>query len=107
MNLGIYSYNYGDFLVDRAVIVPGAARGPIAATETAVFPSGRMGCADTSDCLLPQKSHGQMSSRPVVAKSGKFRVAKRPPLMRAMAAIIPSGAVMGRPCRSAMLIMSP
>jgi hypothetical protein len=56
---------------------------------------------------LPQKSHGQTSSRPVVSKSGKFRVAKRPPLMRAMAAIIPSGAVMGRPCRSAALMMSP
>ena len=47
--------------------------------------------------LLPQKSQGQMSSRPVVSKSGKFRLAKRPPLRRAMAAIIPSGAVMGRP----------
>ncbi len=54
-----------------------------------------------------QKFHGQMSSRPVVSKSGRFRVAKRPPLMRAMAAIIPSGAVMGRPCRRAALMMSP
>src|SRR5215831_7616297 len=48
-----------------------------------------------------------MSSRPVVSKSSKFRVAERPPLMRTMAAIIPSGAVMGRPCRNAMLMMSP
>jgi len=59
------------------------------------------------DALLPQKSHGQMSSRPVVSKSGKLRVAKRPSLMRAMAAIIPSGAVMGRPWRRAALMMSP
>jgi pimeloyl-ACP methyl ester carboxylesterase len=57
--------------------------------------------------FLPQKSHGRMSSRPVVSKSGTFRVAKRPPLTRAIAAIIPSGAVMGRPCRSATLMMSP
>jgi hypothetical protein len=33
-----------------------------------------------------------MSSRPVVSKSGKFRVARHPPLILAMAAIIPSGA---------------
>jgi hypothetical protein len=43
----------------------------------------------------------------VVAKSAKSRLAKRPPLMRAMTAIIPSGAVMRRPCRSATLMMSP
>jgi len=60
-----------------------------------------------SSGMLSQKSHGQISSRPVVSKSGKFRVAKRPPLIRAMAAIIPSGAVIGRPCLSAALMMSP
>jgi hypothetical protein len=42
-----------------------------------------------------------MSSRPVVSKSAKFGVAKRPSLMRAIAAIIPSGALTGRPERGA------
>jgi hypothetical protein len=62
-------------------------------------PGTRLGCADASPrpALLVQKSDGEISSRPVVVRSGRVRVAKRPPLMRAMAAIIRSGAVMGRP----------
>jgi hypothetical protein len=43
-----------------------------------------------------QKSHRRISSRSVVAKSGGFRVAKGPPSMRRMAAIMPSAAVMRR-----------
>ena len=70
-------------------------------------PGGGMRCAVPPAACRTQKSHGQMSSRPVVSKSGKFRVARCPPLRRAMAAIIPSGALMGRPCRSAALMMSP
>ena len=44
-----------------------------------------------------QNSQGEISSRPVPAKSLRFRVASRPPLTRAIAAIMPSGADIPRP----------
>lgn len=40
--------------------------------------------------------------RPVVPKSPKFRVAKRPPFTLEIAAIMPSGADIPRPCRTAV-----
>ena len=58
----------------------------------------------TAYCL---RNPMERSVQDLVSKSGKFWVAKRPLLMRTMAAIIPSGAVIGRPCRSATLMMSP
>jgi hypothetical protein len=42
----------------------------------------------------PIKGEG-FEERHLASKSDMFRAAKRPPLMLAMAAIIPSGAVMG------------
>lgn len=44
-----------------------------------------------------QNSQGEINSRPVPAKSLRFRVASRPPLTRAIAAIMPSGADIPRP----------
>src|SRR6266436_8123158 len=38
----------------------------------------RSRCAVPPDDSLPQKSHGEMSLRPVASKSGTFRVAKCP-----------------------------
>lgn len=54
-----------------------------------------------------QKSHGQISSRPVVLKSAMLRVASCPQFTRAMAAIMPSAADIGAPCRSADPMISP
>jgi hypothetical protein len=87
----------------------GAADRDLEAIAASLSASGgrRAGGCPRGVTTRPQKSHGQMSSRPVVAKSAKFRVAKRLPLVRTMDAVIPSGAVMGRPCRSAALMMSP
>ncbi len=44
-----------------------------------------------------QNSQGDTRSRPAVAKSLRFRVARRPPLTSAIAAIMPSGADIARP----------
>lgn len=54
-----------------------------------------------------QKSHGDVRSRPVVSKSVRLRVANRPPLIRAIAAIMPSGADIPRPWRTAAPMISP
>ena len=54
-----------------------------------------------------QNSHGDTSWSPVVSKSLRFRVARRPPFTRAIAAIIPSGADMPRPFRTAVPMISP
>lgn len=68
-------------------------------------------CLKTADwnflSLTNQKSQGEMISRPVVQKSVRLRVARRPPFTRAIAAIMPSGADMPSPSRDAAPMISP
>jgi hypothetical protein len=61
-------------------------------------------CRIGSHC---QNCQGEINSSPVVSKSLRFRVASRPPLIRAIAAIMPSGADIPLPCREASPMISP
>ncbi len=61
-------------------------------------------CRSGSHC---QNCQGEINSSPVVSKSLRFRVANRPPLIRAIAAIMPSGTDIPLPCRAASPMISP
>ncbi|SCX34679.1 hypothetical protein DSM25559_4559 [Agrobacterium rosae] len=61
-------------------------------------------CRTGSHC---QNCHGEINSSPVVSKTLRFRVANRPPLIRAIAAIMPSGADIPLPCRDASPMICP
>jgi len=63
--------------------------------------------SSTPSSWSAQNSQGDTSSSPVTWKSATLRVARRPPLILAMAAIMPSGADIPRPCRTASPMISP